>query len=197
MANRWGKNGNGLGFIFLGCKITMDCDCSHEIIRCLLLGRKAMTNLESVWKHRHHFANKGLYSQSCGFSSSHAWMLHRKESWVLKNWCFQTVVLQKTLESPLDSKEIKPVHPKENQHWNVQCSPDVKSWLIGKDPDAGKGWAQEKKGVTEMMASVTQWTWVWANSGRQERTGKAGVLLSTGLQRVGHDWATEQQQQKG
>ena len=98
-------------FIFLGSKITADCDGSHEIKRCLLLGRKAMTNLENILKSRHYLADKGPYSQSYGFSSGQVWMweLDHKESWVLKNWCFWTVVLEKTLESPLDCKEIKPV----------------------------------------------------------------------------------------
>ena len=151
-------------FIFLGSKITADDDCSHEIKRRLLLGRKLMTYLDSILKkQRHYFANKGPSSQSCGFSSSPAWMweLEYKESWAQKNWCFWTVVLEKTLESPLDCKEIQPVHPKENQSWifvggtdaeaetPMLCPPDAKNWLIGKDPDAGKGWRQEKKGITE------------------------------------------------
>ena len=99
-------------FIFSGSKITVDGNCSHEIKRCLLPGRKAMTNLDSILKSRHHFTNKGLYSQSYGFSSSHMWIwgLDHKEGWAPKNWCFWTVVLEKTLESPLDSKEIKPVN---------------------------------------------------------------------------------------
>ena len=103
-------------FIFLGSKITVDSDCSHEIKWCLLLGRKAMTNLDSVFKkQRHCFADQSPYSQSYGFSSSHVWMwqLDHKEGWVLKNWCFW-ILLEKTLESPLDSKEIKPVNPKRN-----------------------------------------------------------------------------------
>ena len=101
-------------FIFLGAKITADSDCSHS-----LLGRKAMTNLDTVLKSRHYFTNKGLSCQSYCFSSSYVWMwqLDYKKSWVLKNWCFWTVVLEKTLESPLDCKEIQPIHPKENQSW--------------------------------------------------------------------------------
>ena len=98
--------------------------------------------------------------QSYGFSSSHVWMwdLDHKEDWALKNWYFQTVVLEKTLESPLESKEIKPVNPKGNQPWILTgrtdavlifWPPDAKSWLIGKDPDAGKHWGQEEKGGTE------------------------------------------------
>ena len=148
-------------FIFLGSKITADSDCSHEIKRHLLLGRKALTNLDSMLKIRHYFAYKGPYSQSYGFNSSHVWMweLDRKEGWALNNWCFQTVVLEKTLESALDCKEIRPVNLKGNQSWiligrtdagaPILWPPDVKSWLIGKDPDAEKDWRQEEKRMTE------------------------------------------------
>ena len=102
-------------FIFLGFKITADGDYSHEIKSCLLLGRKADKPRQHIKKQRHYFASKGPSSQSYGFSSSHIWMweLNYKESWVQKNWCFWTVVLEKTLESPLDCKEIKGVNPKE------------------------------------------------------------------------------------
>ena len=102
------------GLIFLGSKLTEDGDCSHEIKRHLLLGRKAMTNLNSILKSRDITLPIKLFSQSYGFSSSHLWMweLDHKESWALKDWCFWTVVLQKTLESPLDCKEIKSVSPK-------------------------------------------------------------------------------------
>ena len=145
-----------------GSKITADGDCNHEIKRCLLLERKAMTNLDSL-KQRHYLANKGPSSQSYGFSSGHVWMweLDSKESWAQKNWCFWTVVLEKTLESPLDCKEIQPVHPKGNQSWifigrtdadaeaPVFWPPNAKSWLIWKDTDAGKDWRQEEKGITE------------------------------------------------
>ena len=109
-------------FIFLGSIITADCDCNHEIKRYLLLGRKAMTNLGSILKSchikkRHYFANKSPPGQGYGFSSSHVWMweLDHKESWALKNWCFWNVVLEKTLESPLDYQEIQPVHSEEDQ----------------------------------------------------------------------------------
>ena len=107
-------------FIFLGSKITMDSDCNHEIKICLLLGRKAMPNLDSILKSTS-LADKSLYSQSYGFSSSHVWMweLDYKEVCTPKNWCFWTVVLEKTFESPLECKEIKPVHPKRNQSWTV------------------------------------------------------------------------------
>ena len=148
-------------FIFLGSKITADGDCSHEIKRHLLLGRKAMTNLESILKSRRCFADKGPSSQSYGFPTSHLWMweLDYKESWVPKNWCFWTVVLEKTLESPLDCKDIKPVNPKGNQSWifiggtdaeaPILWPHDMKNWLTGKDPDAGKHWGQEEKETTE------------------------------------------------
>ena len=108
-------------FIFLGSKITADGDCRHEIKRRLLLGRKVITNLDSILKSRHYFANKGLSSQSYGFSSNHVWMweLDHKESWATKNSCFWPLVLEKTLESPLDCKELQPVHPKGNQSWIV------------------------------------------------------------------------------
>ena len=121
-----------------------------------------MSNLDSIFKSRD-ITNKGPYSQSCGFSSIHVWMweLDHKENWAPKNWCFWTVVLEKTLESPLDSKEIKPVNPEGNQSWifigrtdaeaeaPLLWPPDVKSQLIGKDPDTGKDWGQEEKGETE------------------------------------------------
>ena len=103
-----------------GSKITADGDCIHEIKRSLLFVRKAMTNPGNMLKkQRHHFALKSLSSQSYGFSSGHVWMweLDYKESWALKNWCLWTVVLEKTLESPLDCKEIQPVHPIGNQSW--------------------------------------------------------------------------------
>ena len=112
MANRWG---NSVRIYFLGSKITADGDCSHEIKRCLLLGRKVMNNLDSILKSRHIiFANKGPSGQGYGFSSGHVWMweFNCEESWAPKNWCFWTVVLEKILESPLDCKEIQQVHPK-------------------------------------------------------------------------------------
>ena len=119
MTNRSGKSGKSVRLIYLDFKITVDGDCSYEMKRCCLLGRKAVTNLNCIIKQRHHFADKGPSSQSCGFSSGHVqmWMLDHKESWVLKNWCFWIMVLEKTLESPLDSKEIKSVYPKGNQSW--------------------------------------------------------------------------------
>ena len=115
-ANRWRSNGNSDNFIFLGSKITADDDCSHEIERHLLLGRKAMTNLDSILKSTDITLPTKVYpSQSYGFFGPWMWELGHKESWVLKNWCFWTVVLKKTLESLLDCKVIQPVHPKGNQ----------------------------------------------------------------------------------
>ena len=119
MANRWGKMKTVTDFIFLGSKITVDGDCSHEIKRLLLLGRKAMTNLDSIKKQRPHFASKSLHSQSCGFPSSHVWMweLDLKEGWVPKNWHYLIVGLEKTLQSPLDRKEIRTINFKGSQPW--------------------------------------------------------------------------------
>ena len=134
-------------FLFLCSKITTDGDSSHEIRRRLFFRRKVMTTLDSVLKTRHHFADKHSYNQGYGFPSGHVWMweLDHKESWVLKNWCFRIVVLEKTLESPLDSKEIKPVNLKGHQPWiligttdaeaeaPILWPPDVKSLLkLGK-----------------------------------------------------------------
>ena len=159
-------------------------------------------------KQRHYFAHKGLSSQGYGFSSGHVWMweLDYKESWVLKNWRFWTVVLEKTLESPLDCKEIQPVHPKGDQSWvftgrtDVEAEtpilwpPEAKSWVTGKDPEAGKDWRQEEKGTRGWdgwMASLTQWTWVWVNFGSWWCTWRPSRLWSMESQRVGYDWATE------
>ena len=164
----WQRDGETMetvrDFILGGSKIAEDGDCRQEIKSRLLLGSKVMTNLDSILKSRdNYFVNKGPSSQGYGFSSSHIWIweLDHKESWVLKNWCFWTVVLEKTLESPLDCKEIQPVHPKGDQSWvfigrtdveaetSILWPPDVKNWLIWKDPDAGKDWGQEEKGTTE------------------------------------------------
>ena len=119
---------------------------------------------QHIKKQRHHFAKKGPSSQSYGFSSTHVWMceLDHKEGWVLKNWCFWTVVLEKTLESPLDFSEIKSVNPKGNQPWilfgktdaepeaPILWPPDVMDWLTGKDPDAGKDWDRRRRGWQRM-----------------------------------------------
>ena len=196
------------GFILGHSKITADGNCSHEIKRCWLLGRKAMTNIDCILKSRQYFANKGSSIQSYDFSSSYVWMweLDYKKDWVLKNWCFWNVVLEKTLESPLDCKEIQPVHPKGNQSWifigktdaraeaPILWPPDMKNWFLGKDPNTGRDWRQEEKGMTEdemvgwhhqlyghESASSRSWWW----------TGKPGVLQSMGSQGIWHDWAAE------
>ena len=149
-----------------------DGDCSHDIKWRLLLERKAMTNLDSILESRDiTLPDKSLSSQSYGFSSSHIWMweLDYKESWVLKNWCFWSVVLEKTLESPLDCKEIQPVHSKGDQSWvfigrtDVEAEtlilwpPDAKNWLICKDPDAGKDWGPEKGTTEDEMVGCHHW----------------------------------------
>ena len=148
-------------FILWGSKITADGDCSHEIKRCLLLGRKVMTNLDRILKSRDYLANKDPSNQSYDFSSSQVWIWEwdYKESWALKNWCFWTVVLEKTLESPLDCKLIQPSILKETSpeyslvnaeaETPILWPPDSKNWLIGRDPNAGKDWRREEKGTTE------------------------------------------------
>ena len=210
MANRWKKMETVTDFIFLGSKLTADGDCSHEIKRCLLLGRKAMTNLDSILKkQRYYFAKNGSSSQSYGFSGRHVWMweVDYKESWELKNWCFWTVVLEKTLERPLDCKEIQPVSPKGNQPWifigrtDVEAEspilwpPDERNRLIRKRPWCWErlkvGGEGEGKGWDGWKASPTWCTWVWTSSRSWWWTGKPGMLQFMGSQRVGHNWVTE------
>ena len=150
-------------FILGGSKITADGDCSHEIKKHLLLRRKVTSNLYSILKGR----DITLPTKVCLVKAlvfpvfMYGWELAYKESWGMKKWCFWTVLLEKTLESPLDYKEIQPVHPKGNQSWifigrtdaeaetPVLWPPDAKNWLTGKDPDAGKDWRWEEQGTTE------------------------------------------------
>ena len=165
MTNRWGNSGNS-GRIYFGgsSKITADGDCSHKIKICLLLRRKVMTNLDSILKSRDiTLPTKVCLVKAMVFPvvmyGGESWTV--KESWELKNWCFWTVVLEKTLESPLNCKEIQPVHLKGDQSWvfigrtdaeaetPIFWSPDSKSGVIWKDPDPGKDWGQEEKGMTE------------------------------------------------
>ena len=164
---------------------------------------------QHITKQRHYFANKGPSSQSCGFSSGHVWMgeLDHKESWAPKNRCFWSVVLEKTLESPLDCKEIKAVNPKGNQsrifivrtdaksETPILWPPDMKNWFIGKYPDAGKDWRQEGEGDNRgwdgWMASPMWQMWVWVGSRIWWWTGNPGLLQPTGLERVRHEWATK------
>ena len=198
-------------FNFLDSKIIGDGACSHEIKRHLLLGRKAMTSLDSIFKSRHYLADTGPYSQSHVFSS-YVWMweLDWKESWAPKNGCFWTMMLEKTLESPLDSKEIKPFSPKGNQSWiysleglmlklqyfghlmrRTDSFERPQCWERLKE-ERGQQKMRWLDGITTLMdVSLSQWTWVWASSGSCWWTGKPGVLLSMGLQRVRHrprDW---------
>ena len=148
-----------------------------------------------------------MSSQSYDFSSSMwTWELDCKESWAPKNWCFWTVVLEKTLESPLDCKEIQLVHSKGDQFWvffgrtdakaetPILWPPHEKSWLIGKDwcwEGFGVGREGDNRGWDCWMASPTWWTWVWVNFRSWWWAGRPGMLQFTGLQRVGHDWVTE------
>ena len=173
MGNKMGKQWKQCQTLcFWAPKITADGDCSHEIKRHLFLGRKVMMILDSILKIETLLCQKRSSGQGYGFSSGHVWMweLDCEESWALKNWCFWTVVLEKTLESFLDYKEIQPVHPKGDQSWvfigrtvaeaeaPILWPPHAKCWLIGKDPDAGRDWGQEEKGTTEdEMAGWHHW----------------------------------------
>ena len=192
-------------FIFGGSKIAADGDCSHEIKRCLLLGRKAMTNLDSLLKSREVTLPTKVYLVK---GMVFPIVMYGCESWTIKKaerWCFWTV--EKTLESSLDCKEIQPVYPKGNQSWifigrnDVEAEapilwpPHAKSWLIGKDSDAGRDLGargeRDDRGWDGWMASPTWWTWAWVSSGSWWLTGRLGMLQSMGLQIVRHDWTTE------
>ena len=188
---------------FWDSRITADGDCSHEIKRRLLLGRKAMTNLDSILKSREitlptnvHLVKAMVFlvvMYGC-------WELDCKESWGPKNWCFWTMVLEKMLESPLDCKEIQPVHPKGNLSWvfigetdaeaetPILWPSNAKNWLSGKDPDAGKDWRHEEKGMTEdemvgwhhqLNGHEFEQTWgVGDGQGRVYRVSKSQTQLS-------------------
>ena len=164
MANRWGNSINSDRLYILGAPKSLQMVIQPWNKKMLTPWKKSYDQPgQHIKKQRHYFANKGPSSQGYDFSSSHVWMweLHYKESWALKNWCFWTVVLEKTLESPLDYKEIQPVHPKGNQSWiftgstdvkaetPVLWQPDGKNGVIWKAPDAGKDWRWEEKGMTE------------------------------------------------
>ena len=163
MANRWGNNGNSNRLYFLGLQNHCRQRRQPRNWKTFAPWKKSYDKPgQYIKKQRGYFADKCLSSQSYGLSSGHVWMweLHCKESWEPKNWCFWTVVLEKTLESPFNIKEIKPVNLKGNQSWIfiertdakvlILWSPDAKSWLIRKDLNAGKDWGQEK-GTTEDM----------------------------------------------
>ena len=193
MANRWGNSGNR-DFILGGSKITADGDCSHEIKRCLLLGRKIMTNLDSILKSRDIPLPTNVHLVKAMVFPCHVWMLDHKESWALKNWCFWTVVLEKTLESPLDSREIQPVHPKGHQYWifigrtDAEAeTPNTFATWCEKSTHWKRPWCWERlraggegdnRGWDGWMASPTRWTWVWSSSGSCWWTGKPGVVQS-------------------
>ena len=164
MANRWGNRGNSGWLYFLGLQNHCRWWLQPWNYKMLTPWKESYDQpRRHIKKQRHYFVNKGPSSQGYGFSSSHGWMwdLGYKESWAPKNWCFWTVVLEKTLESPPDCKEIKPVNAKGNQSWifigrtDVEAEtpilwpPDVKSWHLKKDPDAGKDWRWEEKGMRE------------------------------------------------
>ena len=179
-------------------------DCTHEIKRHLLLGRKATTNLDSIFKSRHiTLPTKVRLVKAMVFSV----VMYGCESWTIKKaerrridafevWCWS-----RFLRVPLGCKEIQPVHHKGNQSWifigrtdgetetPILWPPDAKNRLTGKDPEAGKDWRREEKGTTE--DEMVGWTWVWASSRSWWWTGRPGVLRFTGLQRVRNDWATE------
>ena len=163
-ANKWGNSGNSGRLYFGGLQNHCRWWLQPWNEKTLTPWKESYDQpRQHIKKQRHYFANKGPSSQGYGFSSGHVWMWHLdyKECWVPKNWCFWTVVLEKTLEGLLDCKWIQPVHPKVDQSWlfigrtDVEAEtpilwpPDAKSWLIGKDPDAGKDWGQEEKGITE------------------------------------------------
>ena len=172
-------------FIFLGSKITADGDCSHEIKRHFFLGKNIMINLDSILKSRDiTLPTKVCLVKATGFPSSHVWMweLDYKESWTLKNWCFWTVVWEKTLDSPLDCKEIQPVHPNGIQSWIFIGRTDAEAktpntlatgyeelthlkrpWCWERLKAGGEG---KNRGWDGWMASLTRWTWVGVNSGR-------------------------------
>ena len=161
MGNRSGDSGTSGRLTLGGSKITVDGDCSHKIKRYLLLGRKVMTKLDSILKSADIALPTKFHVVKAMVFPVWMWELDYKESWALKNWCFWTVVLEKTLESPLVCKEIQSIHPKGNLSWivigrtDVEAEtpilwpPDAKSWLIWKDPDGVKDWRREEKETTE------------------------------------------------
>ena len=196
-------------FIFLGSKITADGDCSHEIKRHLLLGRKVMTNLDSILKSRDiTLPTKGRLVKAMVFPvvmyGCESWTIKKAEHWrtdASELWCWRKLLrvpwtARRSNQSIL--KEISPGCSLEALDAEAETPiiwpPHAKSWLIGKDPDAGRDWGQEEKGTTEgwagWMASLTQWTWIWVDSGSWWWTGRPGVGVM-GSQRVRHDWATE------
>ena len=204
-----GKHWKQWQTIFLCTKITADADCSHEIKRCLLLGRKAMTNVDRVLKSRDvTLPTKVHIVKATVFSSSHVWMweLNHKEAWVLKNWCFWTVELEKTFESPLDCKEIKPVSPKGNQPWIfigltdaeveapilvhvIRRANSLEKILVLRKTEGRRRRGQQRMrwwdSITNSMNMNLSKFWEIV---KERETWPAAVH---GSQRVGPDWATE------
>ena len=224
MSNIWGNKETVRDFFSggggSGSKITADGDCSHEIKRNLLLGWKAMTNLDSILKSwditlltKVHLVKAMVFpvvmyrfTYRVGLYYTYI-ELNSKESWALKNWYFWAVVLEKTLENPLDCKEIQPVHPKGNQSWNIHWKDWCWSWSFSTlatrceeltHLKISRCWERSKvggegdnRGWDGWMASPTQWTRHWVKSSSWWWTGKPCMLQSMVLQRVGHHWATE------
>ena len=209
MGNRWGSSGKS-DRLFLGALKSLQMVTAARKLRHLLLGKKVMTNLDSILKSRDIILPTKVHLvKAMVFSSGHVWMweLDYKENWAPKNWCFWTVVLEKTLESPLDCKEIQPVHHKGNKSWVFIIKDWCWSWKSNtlatwckEVTHLKRPWCWEKLKVGRegddrnwdgWMASLTQWTWIWVNSGSWDWTGRPGMLQSTGLQRVRQDWVTE------
>ena len=211
MANRWGNSGTSGWLYLLG--LQNHCRWWLQPLKDASPWQKSCDQpRQPIKKQRHYFVNKGPSSQVYGFSSSHVWMweLDYKERWASKNWCFWTVVLEKTLGRPLVAKSV-------NQSILKEISPGIslegmmiklklqyfghlmqridhwkRRWCW---EGMGAGGEGDDRGWNGWMASLTQWTRVWASSGRWWRTGKPDVLQSMGLQRVWHNWATEQKQE--
>ena len=195
-----GKQWKQCQTLFLGAPKSLQMlTAAMTLKKCIFLGRKATINLDSILKSTDVTLTTKIHLvKAMAFPVVMYGELDHKDGWALKNWCFWIVMLEKTLESPLDCKQIKPVNPKGNQPWigiertdiNAEAPilwpPDAKSQLSGKDPDAGKDWGQEEKTVTEdkMVGWPTHWPRIWASSQRWWRTGKPGMLQSTGSQRV-------------
>ena len=194
-------------FILGGSKITADGDCSHKLKRRLLLGRRAITKLHSILESKDITLPTKVHIVKALVFLVRMWELNHKEGWTLKNWYFWTMMLKKTFKSLLDSK-IKPVNPKGNQSWifigrsdagaeaPILWLPGTKSQLIWKSPWCWErlraGGEGDDRGWDGWMAPLTQWTWIWASSGRCWRTGRPVVLQSMGWQKVRHNLTTEQ-----